>query len=335
MDRNGGGFFRIAPPGISRNRGSQGPAPYQCTSPSQTTVCPLSLQVGMELAFLASRVHKEKAGSSRKALQPAQPAQHTCPAVAEPFIPHGEELAFNPPIRVQDCSPFQQPLRPLEIRGTKVHLDPQEPAGSEGPSSCAFELSMRGRLSDLVLEGRLQGAAYAILEVDSSWVWLLSAYGLYSPKASRVVEQLLRKVRGHSLWALTGGNTCRKSFKWKEQLSVWFRASCGEAQRKIPKHSSTVCTVFPLIFHRSDLLTWSFPLSSAVFCSVIRMPLLQPAMRGPLSCHHREDPHTSLSGVCLVLQAIESTRRAHTLMDKLEVQPPSVFLSSVLLEKSS
>ncbi|CDI76149.1 hypothetical protein, conserved [Eimeria acervulina] len=193
MDRNGGGFFRIAPPGISRNRGSQGPAPYQCTSPSQTTVCPLSLQVGMELAFLASRVHKEKAGSSRKALQPAQPAQHTCPAVAEPFMPHGEELAFNPPIRVQDCNPFQQPLRPLEIRGTKVHLDPQEPAGSEGPSSCAFELSMRGRLSDLVLEGRLQGAAYAILEVDSSWVWLLSAYGLYSPKASRVVEQLLRK----------------------------------------------------------------------------------------------------------------------------------------------
>ena len=202
-------FSRTDFSGVGRNEGTQLPEGTQHNPPpAKTSLCPLSVQVGMELAFLVARVHKRKPDIPSSAFQPDRPTLPTCAAVAESvyLTASDEYLLLSYPIKVQDCTLLPQPPRSVEDREYMTHCGPQEPVGIEGNSACALKLSRRG-VSDVekFIQGKLEAAAPATLREDKSWLWILSAYGLSKPPASHVVEQLLRKVSGRRSWLPAGG----------------------------------------------------------------------------------------------------------------------------------
>ncbi|CDJ50310.1 hypothetical protein, conserved [Eimeria brunetti] len=170
-------FGRIRTLANGMNLGPAGT--YPPGSPPVSTLCPLSMQVGMELALLSVRAHRPETVITPSAPQ-LHPGRHEDPPIAaseesRQFGAHREELSLNRPTRVQGStlSPSQHPV---------------------GPNG--FELSRGGGLSDLenFLTGRREAVTSAVEVTDSNWQQLLGAYGFPNRQSSLVVEQLLRRA---------------------------------------------------------------------------------------------------------------------------------------------
>ncbi|CDJ34955.1 LOW QUALITY PROTEIN: uncharacterized protein EMH_0069130 [Eimeria mitis] len=197
MRRPDGGFFPIDLRGAHRSgilRGRAVPARRRRALRSLATLCPLSLQVGMELALLTTRAHRPVV--DQHALEPTVLAVPTTATVAERRQSVTHRLSTIPSSRVQDFNLSPAPQRPTEPTEFRAYRGPQQPIGVEGRSTSGFELCRIAGVSDLetFLSSRIESGTAGNMSVDRNWAWLLSAYGLANHHGARAVEQLLRQA---------------------------------------------------------------------------------------------------------------------------------------------
>lgn len=153
--------------------------------PSQACLCPVSLQVGMELAFLVSRIHKVRGGPQ---LDPPEDEDDgvSPPGIEQPNAhlkgSHEDEVNISTEV-------FR------ENEGSRGQGGADEPPGREvGPGTgvgCTQQADGEGHAD--TQEGPL-AATPLRLSSNTSWPQLLSAYGLIHPPVSRLVERLLLHV---------------------------------------------------------------------------------------------------------------------------------------------